>query len=371
VSVGRYTAKGNNVLSVNHKDDNGNLTNVLTAQLQDGILSAAKYSDQTKELSLFFNATNPANAMISVSLSGLADTYTAGEGLTLTDSRFALSAATATSFGGIKVGSGLHIDENGVLSASGASSNPESLTIGNVTYNGSAKCTISVLTPSLTASNGDLADALGTAKSIESATSALLEQKEWTIDSATVKVNASNVATLKSNVQSNWNATTGDAVILNRPTLASVATSGSYSDLTGKPSLATVATSGSYNDLTNKPTIPLLSYVRDIGFREWRGISSKTATSIVPRAEDFPMSGGEDEFSVYPILRVYNTSTSSNTVEIANFISTEETITCSLGPHEGKIFMLAGYCLGRLDSSLCTVTANNSSINIDALFIAS
>lgn len=32
--------------------------------------------------------------------------------------------------------------------------------------------------------------------------------------------------------------------------------SGSYTDLTNKPSLATVATSGSYNDLSNKPTIP-------------------------------------------------------------------------------------------------------------------
>lgn len=39
--------------------------------------------------------------------------------------------------------------------------------------------------------------------------------------------------------------------------LATVATSGAYTDLTGKPSLATVATSGSYNDLTNKPTLPL------------------------------------------------------------------------------------------------------------------
>ena len=38
--------------------------------------------------------------------------------------------------------------------------------------------------------------------------------------------------------------------------LATVATSGQYSDLTGTPSLATVATSGSYNDLTDTPTIP-------------------------------------------------------------------------------------------------------------------
>lgn len=38
--------------------------------------------------------------------------------------------------------------------------------------------------------------------------------------------------------------------------LATVATSGQYGDLTGTPTLATVATSGSYNDLLNPPTIP-------------------------------------------------------------------------------------------------------------------
>lgn len=50
--------------------------------------------------------------------------------------------------------------------------------------------------------------------------------------------------------------------------LAIVATTGSYSDLTGTPdlsvyattaSLATVATTGSYNDLTDKPTIPTVN----------------------------------------------------------------------------------------------------------------
>ena len=40
------------------------------------------------------------------------------------------------------------------------------------------------------------------------------------------------------------------------PTLATVATSGSYNDLLNKPSLKAVATSGNYNDLSNKPTIP-------------------------------------------------------------------------------------------------------------------
>ena len=79
-------------------------------------------------------------------------------------------------------------------------------------------------------------------------------------------------------VQSDWTATEGMGVILHKPTLANVATSGAYSDLSGTPDLsgyattqamntalvakansadlATVATSGSYNDLEDKPQIP-------------------------------------------------------------------------------------------------------------------
>lgn len=41
----------------------------------------------------------------------------------------------------------------------------------------------------------------------------------------------------------------------NKPNLASVATSGSYNDLSNTPNLATVATSGSYNDLSGRPTL--------------------------------------------------------------------------------------------------------------------
>ncbi len=53
-------------------------------------------------------------------------------------------------------------------------------------------------------------------------------------------------------VQSDWTAVSGLGAILNKPTLATVATSGSYDDLTNKPILF----SGNYNDLTNKPPVP-------------------------------------------------------------------------------------------------------------------
>lgn len=50
------------------------------------------------------------------------------------------------------------------------------------------------------------------------------------------------------NVNADWNATKGDAQILNKPTLATVATSGSYNDLTGKPTIPTVDVNKKYVD---------------------------------------------------------------------------------------------------------------------------
>lgn len=67
-------------------------------------------------------------------------------------------------------------------------------------------------------------------------------------------------------VNSDWNASSGVAQILNKPSLFSGAYAdltgkptlfdGTWTSMTGKPSFATVATSGSYTDLSNKPTIP-------------------------------------------------------------------------------------------------------------------
>ena len=54
-------------------------------------------------------------------------------------------------------------------------------------------------------------------------------------------------ADIPSQVNADWEATTGVAQILHKPTLFS----GNYSDLTNKPTLF----SGSYNDLTDKPTL--------------------------------------------------------------------------------------------------------------------
>jgi len=65
-------------------------------------------------------------------------------------------------------------------------------------------------------------------------------------------------------VQSDWNATSGMGEILNKPSLATVATTGSYSDLTNKPTIPTAPVQSDWNEsnttslayIANKPTIP-------------------------------------------------------------------------------------------------------------------
>lgn len=56
------------------------------------------------------------------------------------------------------------------------------------------------------------------------------------------------------------NGTVGTLPVSAITGLAAVATSGNYTDISGKPSLATVATSGSYNDLSNKPAVQVTVY---------------------------------------------------------------------------------------------------------------
>jgi len=60
-----------------------------------------------------------------------------------------------------------------------------------------------------------------------------------------------------------WNATSGDYQILNKPTIPAAQVNSDWNAVSGvaqilnKPLLATVATTGDYNDLINQPTIPV------------------------------------------------------------------------------------------------------------------
>ena len=66
-------------------------------------------------------------------------------------------------------------------------------------------------------------------------------------------------------VNSDWNAATGVAQILNKPALATVATSGSYNDLTNKPTIPAAQVNSDWSavsgvaQILNKPTIPTIT----------------------------------------------------------------------------------------------------------------
>ena len=116
-------------------------------------------------------------------------------------------------------------------------------------------------------------------------------------------------------VNSDWNSSSGVSQILNKPNLATVATSGSYNDLSDKPTIPTMPTipdslsdlsddsthrlvtdtekttwnnksdfSGSYNDLTNKPTIPT---VPTISTNITSDATSNTKTASPKAVKDF------------------------------------------------------------------------------------
>ena len=122
-------------------------------------------------------------------------------------------------------------------------------------------------------------------------------------------------------VNADWNSSSGVSEILNKPTLATVATSGSYDDLTNKPSipaaqvnsdwdavsgaaqilnkpnLATVATSGSYADLSNKPTIPDAQVNSD-----WDAVSGVAQILNKPNLATVATSGSYNDLSNKPSI---------------------------------------------------------------------
>jgi hypothetical protein len=96
------------------------------------------------------------------------------------------------------------------------------------------------------------------------------------------------------NVQSDWDVTdsSSDAFIKNKPTNVSDFTNDtgfitgvSWSEVTDKPTFATVATSGSYNDLSDKPTISTVpdylpnQYSLKFGDKSYNGSSEQTITA--------------------------------------------------------------------------------------------
>lgn len=148
-------------------------------------------------------------------------------------------------------------------------------------------------------------------------------QSDWNQTNSSANDFIKNKPTIPAaQVNSDWNASSGVAQILNKPSLATVATSGSYNDLSNKPTipaaqvqtdwnaitgmgvllnkpnLAAVATSGSYNDLSNKPTIPtkVSDLTNDAGYTTNTG----TVTQVKLGSTAYNPSSGIVSLPAYP-----------------------------------------------------------------------
>lgn len=180
--------------------------------------------------------------------------------LTNTPAPYSLPIASETVLGGIKVGSGLAIDVDGVLTTAGGagtgtvtsvnvSSANDRITVGGapITSNGTITLTFNEANVNIANTSGNLAAGRVTGLS--------------TVATTGQYADLLGKPTLFSGNYSD---------LVGTPELATVATSGAYSDLIGLPTLfsgsyldladapilATVATTGDYNDLDNLPTIP-------------------------------------------------------------------------------------------------------------------
>ena len=143
-----------------------------------------------------------------------------------------------------------------------------------------------------------------------------------------------NIPTPVEQVNADWNATSGKAQILNKPTLFN----GDYNNLTNKP----VLFSGNYNDLTNKPTIPTVptkvsAFTNDSGFITEAPNDGKQYARKSNTWAEVQAGGGYDVINSFPttIYTYADTTTTAETNIVWNKLSevaTRAGITRSLTP---------------------------------------
>lgn len=104
-------------------------------------------------------------------------------------------------------------------------------------------------------------------------------------------------------VPSDWNASSGVSQILNKPNLAEVATSGSYNDLSDKPTIPAAQVPSDWNassgvaQILNKPTIPAAQIPSD-----WNASSGVSRILNKPNLASVATSGSYNDLSDKPTI---------------------------------------------------------------------
>ena len=119
-------------------------------------------------------------------------------------------------------------------------------------------------------------------------------------------------------VNSDWNASSGVAEILNKPTLGTMAAE-SASDYTKTSGLATVATTGAYSDLSGTPTIPTVGNgtitITQGGVTKGTFTTNQSGDTTI----DVDAGGGQTiQYTTMP------TASADNVGDIVQFVGTED-----------------------------------------------
>ena len=119
----------------------------------------------------------------------------------------------------------------------------------------------------------------------------------------------------------------GTSTYVEADDLATVATTGAYSDLTGTPNLATVATSGDYDDLINKPTIPTVNDATltiqkngtDVATFTANSATNQTANIVVP-TDTSDLTNGAGFITTAALANYYTKSETYSQQEVNSLI---------------------------------------------------
>ena len=251
--------------------------------LTNGVLSATDttYSDFTGASS----STSGESGLVPAPLAGDESKYLSGDGLWKTITPYSLPIASSTTLGGVKIGADLSIDQSGVLTTN----------LATVASTGSYsdllnKPTIPTVPTNVSAFTNDAG--YQTASQVSSAVETETQNREAAdnnlqsqIDGITASSDVKDIVGTYAELQDYDTSTLGDNDIIkvlqdeshsNETTYYRWSTSAGTFTLIGEEgpyytksqtdtllnakanisSLATVATTGSYSDLTNKPSIP-------------------------------------------------------------------------------------------------------------------
>lgn len=279
---------------------NNDIIKVLQDETEDGATTYYRWNASTNSFSLI-GEEGPyyTKSQTDTLLNAKQDELTAGSNITISGSTISATNTTYTAGTGLDLtGTEFSVDNTVAMKTDIPTVNNATLKIqknstdvATFTANSSTDVTANITVPTKVS---DLSNDSGfITNSVDNLTNYTPTSSLATVATSGSYSDLSNKPTIPAaQVNSDWNASSGVAEILN------------------KPALATVATSGSYNDLSNKPTIPAAQVNSD-----WNSASGVSQILNKPSLATVATSGAYSDLSGTPTI-VTTVSSSSTDAQI-------------------------------------------------------